>query len=140
MVYVWCFITISLLGVFSLVCLSKSFKSPAVEKLMGFIGPLVDSLAVLSVLYGIIAACATPLMIATPKYMFVVMLANVVLVVTALPYMLHKFEKSLENKTNAAVLGEIRNSLGFITNNEKIFGFVAAGFAAGIVAALLRLY
>jgi hypothetical protein len=54
--------------------------------------------------------------------------------------MLHKFEKNLENKANAAVLGEIRNSLGFITNNEKIFGIVAAGFAAGIVATLLRLF
>lgn len=140
MVYVWCFVTISLLGVFALIYLSNSIKGPALEKIMGFIRPLVDNLAVLGVCYGIVAAFATPLMLATPKYMFVVMLANVVLIVVSLPYMLHKFEKSLENKANAAVLGEIRSSLGFITNNEKIFGIVAAAFAAGIVAALLRIF
>lgn len=140
MVYVWCFVTISLLGVFALIYLSSGIKSPAMEKAMGFITPLIDNLGVLGVVYGIIAACATPLMLSTPKYMFVVMLGDVVLVISALPYMLHKFEKSLENKTNAAVLGEIRGSLSFITNNGKIFGVVDGVFALAIVAALLRAF
>lgn len=140
MIYVWCFVTIGLLCLMALIYLSNSIKSPAMEKLMGFIRPLVDNISVISVAYGIVAACATPLMIATPKYMFPVMLADVMLIIVSLPYMLHKFERSLENKTNAAVLGEIRSSLSFITNNEKIFGILAACFAAGVVAALLRLF
>lgn len=130
-------ITLSTLAIFSLVYLSSGLKAPAVEKAMVFLRPHVDNLAVVGVIFGLIAACSMPLLIGIPKYMFIYLFANVVLVLLALPYMLHRFEKKLENKTNAAILGEIRGSLSFITSNEKIFGLVGAGAAAGIIVAPL---
>lgn len=128
-------ITLCILGLFSLVYLSSGLKSPAVDKVMNILRPHVDNLAVVGVIFGLLAACSIPLQIGVPKYMFIYMFANIVLVLLALPYMLHRFEKKLEGKANTAILSEIRGSLSFITNNEKTFGIVGACAAGGILIA-----
>ncbi len=127
--------TVSLLGIFSLLFLGSMVKVPAVIKIIGTLKGHIDNLAVAGVIFGIVAACCMPLLAALPKYMFTYLVSNLVLVIMALPYMLHKFEKQLENKTNAAILGEIRTSLGWITRNEHILGMIGGGAAAAILVA-----
>lgn len=125
-------LTLGLLATFSLIYVSSAIKSPVVEKIMGVLRPLVDNLSVAGVAVGFLGACFMPIKVAIPKQMFVYMFADIVLLVLSLPYMLHKFERKLEGHTNAAILAELRTSLGFITNNEVIFGFIGAGAIVGV--------
>lgn len=125
-------LTLGLLATFSLIYVSSAFKTPVVEKIMTVLRPLVDNLSIAGVIVGFLGACIIPLKVALPKLMFIYMLANIVLLILSLPYMLHKFERKLEGHTNAAILAELRNSLGFITNNEVIFGFIGVGAIVGV--------
>lgn len=130
--------TLGLLATLSAIFLATMIKVPAVANVIAKVKVFIDTLAVAGVAVGIIGACAMPILIGfLPKQMFIYMFSNLVLVVMSLPYMLHKFEKSLESKTNAAILGEIRASLGWITKNEQIVGFLGAAAAAAILIAPL---
>ncbi|HYD17866.1 MAG TPA: hypothetical protein VEF76_05265 [Patescibacteria group bacterium] len=128
-------ITLVMLIVFTLIYLSGTIpkKPAALEKFLAAVKKNIDTLAVLALLYGFVAAFLVPILMAgklssgiTIVYMFLPMLANLVLVVMALPYAFHKIEAPLRAKMNVAIMTEITNLMGWITSNEKILGFLGA--------------
>lgn len=128
-------ITLCALAVFSLLYLSSSIpkKPPALEKAINVIKSKIDDIAVLTLIYGFIAAFAVPVLMAglltsgaTIAAMLLPMFANLVLFVMALPYAFHRFEPSLKEKMNAAIMTELHNLMGWITTNEKYVGALGA--------------
>lgn len=128
-------ITLCALAVFSLLYLSSSIpkKPPALEKAINVIKSKIDDIAVLTLIYGFIAAFAVPVLMAglltsgaTIAAMLLPMFANLVLFVMALPYAFHRFEPSLKEKMNAAIMTELHNLMGWITTNEKYAGALGA--------------
>lgn len=124
-------ITLCALAVFSLLYLSSSIpkKPPAVEKAVVAIKRNIDDLGVITLIYGLVAAFAVPLLMAgklstgvSVVAMFLPMLANLTLVIMALPYAFHRFEGGMKAKVNAAILTEVHNLMGWITTNEKYVG------------------
>lgn len=128
-------ITLCALAVFSLLYLSSSIpkKPPALEKAIAAIKRNIDDLGVVTLIYGVIATFAVPLLLAgalssgvSVVAMFLPMLANLTLVIMALPYAFHRFEDGMKAKVNAAILTEIHNLMGWITTNEKYVGGLGA--------------
>ncbi len=128
-------ITLCALAVFSLLYLSASIpkKPPALEKAVAAIKRNIDDLGVVTLIYGFIATFAVPVLMAgmlssgvTIAAMFLPMLANLTLVIMALPYAFHRFEDGMKAKVNAAILTEIHNIMGWITANEKYVGGLGA--------------
>jgi hypothetical protein len=138
-------ITLCALAVFSLLYLSSSIpkKPPAVDKAVAAIKRNIDDLGVITLIYGLIATFAVPLLMAgqltsgvTVVAMFLPMLANLTLVIMALPFAFHRFEAGLKAKANAAILTEIHNLMGWITANEKYVG----GLGAALIVFCLAIH
>ncbi|MDF3024385.1 MAG: hypothetical protein K0R10_1746 [Alphaproteobacteria bacterium] len=128
-------ITLSALAVFSLLYLSSSIpkKPPAVEKAVAAIKRNIDDIGVVTLVYGLFATFAVPVLMAgmlssgvSIAAMFLPMFANLTLVIMALPYAFHRFEAGLKAKVNAAILTEIHNIMIWITTNEKYVGALGA--------------
>ncbi len=128
-------ITLGALAVFTLLSLSSSLpKKPApLEKAIAVIKRKIDDIAVVTLLYGFFAAFAVPLLMAgmlssgvSIAAMLLPMVANLLLVVMALPYAFHRFEPALKKKANAAIMTEIHNLVGWVTTNEKYVGALGA--------------
>ncbi len=128
-------ITLCALAVFSLLFLSSSLpKKPApLEKAVAVIKRKIDDIAVITLLYGFFATFAVPVLMAgmlssgaSIAGMLLPMVANLLLVVMALPYAFHRFEPSLKEKANTAIMTEVHNLVGWITTNEKYVGALGA--------------
>lgn len=125
-------ITLCALAVFTLLYLSSSIpkKPPALEKAIAAIKRNIDDLGVVTLIYGLIATFAVPVLMAgmlsssgvSIAAMFLPMLANLTLVIMALPYAFHRFEDGMQAKVNKAILTEIHNIMAWITANEKYVG------------------
>ena len=126
-------ITFGALAVFSLLYLSAMVanKSPAIDKTLVFIKRHMDYIGVGCVAYGFLAACATPVMVSDPTGMFVRMLANLVLIIMALPYAFKRFEPQLAAKINGAIMEELTSIVNRVLSHEKIVGFL--GLATCVV-------
>lgn len=129
-------ITLCSLAVFTLIYLSAMIakKPPALEKAINAIKQNIDMLSVLAVAYGFVALTAMPiLMSGLPKneaaLMILPMLANLILIIMALPYMFHKVEPTLEKKLNGAIFNELKGAISGITAKEKIIGIIGGVFA-----------
>lgn len=129
-------ITLCSLAAFTLIYLSAAMskKPPALEKIINGIKQNMDMISVLAVIYGFIAFMMVPvLMRGLPKneaaMMILPMLANLVLIVMALPYMFHKLEPTLEKKLNGAIFNELKGAISGITAKEKIIGYIGGAFA-----------
>ena len=129
-------ITLCSLAAFTLIYLSAAIskKPPALEKIINGIKQNMDMISVLAVIYGFIAFMMVPvLMRGLPKneaaMMILPMLANLVLIVMALPYMFHKLEPTLEKKLNGAIFNELKGAISGITAKEKIIGYIGGAFA-----------
>lgn len=138
-------ITLCALAVFSLLYLSSSIpkKPPAVEKAVAAIKRNIDDLGVITLIYGVIATVTVPLLMAgmlssgvSVVAMFLPMLANLTLVIMALPYAFHRFEEGMKAKVNKAILTEIHNLMGWITTNEKYVG----GLGAALIVLCLAIH
>lgn len=126
-------ITLVLLCAFTLLYLSSAIpkKPEFIEKTLAFIRQHLNYIAMAGVIYGFIAFCITPIMIGPPLDMFVRMAANLLLVIMALPLTFDRLLGSNEQKINAAILKELRNSIALVSRHEVIVG------GAGAVAAIL---
>lgn len=133
-------ITLILLGAFSLLYVSKSItqKPEFVTKALKFISDNIDMLALVGLIYGIIAAMLTPLTALSTTEMLIRFLANLMLVVLALPYTFERLATKYADKMNEAFVSEFRAFTGRIMSNEKIFGIAGAVIALFLFAVLFR--
>lgn len=129
-------VTLCSLAAFSLIYLSAAIakKPPALEKLINGIKQNIDMLSMLAVAYGLFAFLMTPILmrglaVNDAAFMILPMLANLTLIIMALPYMFHKIEPTLEKKLNVAIFNELKGAISGITAKEKIIGYIGGGFA-----------
>lgn len=133
-------ITLILLGAFSLLYVSKSIaqKPEFISKALKFITDNIEMLALIGLIYGIIASVLTPVTTASSTEMLIRFLANIMLVVLALPYTFERLATKYADKMNEAFVSEFRAFTGRIMSNEKIFGIAGAVIALFLFAVLFK--
>lgn len=133
-------ITFLLLGAFSLLYVSKSLqkKPEFVDKAVAAITRNIDNLAMGGVIYGLVAACLAPIMIANSTEMLLRLLANILVVVLALPHVFDKLAAKFEGKLNAAIMQEVRSAVGWISAKEKLVGIAGAIVTVLLFGVLFR--
>jgi hypothetical protein len=127
-------ISFGLLCVFSLLYLSSAIpkKPPAVEKALAFIKLHLNYFALAGVIYGFAAFCLSIIMVPVPLNKVVGMGAAVLLIVMALPFTFDRLIGVHEAKINAAIMKELRNGVGVISQNEVVLGIVGALVAVAL--------
>lgn len=138
-------ITVCALAAFSLIYLSAAMpkKSPGLEKALAAIKKNIDLISTVAAAYGLVAFLAQPIFMSglpmsLAAYMLLPMLANLVLIIMALPYMFHKIEPLIEKRLNTAIFSELKGAISGITEKEKIFGYAGAGLAFILLLIMLR--
>lgn len=133
-------ITFLMLGAFSLLYISKTWENkPAfVQTAVDFLNRNLEMLAIVGLVYGLVAAILTPIMIYLPLDMFVRLIANVMIIVMALPYSFDKIATKYSGKMNSAVEKEGRNFVGWISANEKTVGIAGAVVTVLLFAVIFR--
>jgi hypothetical protein len=134
-------ITLLLLGTFTLLYVSKSVpkKPEYMQKALTLISENMRYLAMAGVIYGLVAACLTPIMRnVMPMDMFVRMWANILLAMMALPYCFERIVSSHKDKINSAILGEVRGLVNAVIAWEKIVGIVGAVTCLVLFAMVFR--
>lgn len=126
-------ITLILLGAFSLLYISKSMnnKPDFITKAVNFISENLEMIALIGLIFGIIAAILTPIAAKDTTEMLIRFIANLLLVVLALPYTFERLATKYSDKINEALVTECRGFTGKILAHEKAFGI------AGCVVTLL---
>ncbi len=122
-------ITLLLLGAFTLIYASGWIpkKPPFIEKAIAFLFENMKYLGIGALIYGLIDAIITPIQVPNVDYLVVRMLADILIVIMALPFCFDKLVEKHRHKMNAAVLEEMSGSIGWVRANAKIVG------AAGVV-------
>lgn len=133
-------VTLLLLGAFTLVYLSKSIpkKPPFLEEALAFLFDNMKYLGVGGVIYGLLDAIITPIKIYQVDYMVVRILADVMIVMMALPFCFDKLIEKHRSKINAAVLEEISNSIEWVRSRDKIVGGAGAVLVVLMFAFVFR--
>lgn len=133
-------ITLLLLGAFTLIYISKSIpkKPPFLEKAVAFLFDNMKYLGVGGAIYGAVDAVITPIQVYLVDYMVVRMLADILIVVMALPFCFDKLVEKYRDKLNGAVLEEISGSIEWIRSNDKIVGGAGAVFTVLMFAFVFR--
>ncbi len=126
-------ISLVLLCAFTLLYLSSAIqnKPTFVEKTLAFIKQNLNYIAMGGLIYGFVAFCIAPISVASGPGIFVRMVADLLIVVMAIPYTFEKLIAQYEAQINAAILREARNIVAAIAARDKIIGW------AGAVVALL---
>ncbi len=126
-------ISLILLIAFTLLYISKSlnnkpaFLNTAVDK----ISIHLDKIALYGAAYAAICVLLTPVLIYSGVNMMVRLIANLLIILMAVPSIYAQFGPKYQDKINPAILEEINNFLGWINANEKYIGW------AGVVMAVL---
>ncbi len=126
------FITIFFLGIFSLLYISKAIgaKSEGMRKAADRITDNIDNLAFFGLIYGVLAAFLSPILIQMNMvFILVSLLSNLTIVVMALPFAFERMIKKKEETMNAAILDGLREIVAGIAARQKVLGFVGAGLA-----------
>jgi hypothetical protein len=125
-------ITLALLALFSLLYLSSSIpnKPPFIVKTLAWMQKNLNHLALAGVIFGFLAACLTPLRVYRAADMILGMLANITLVMMALPYMFDRFKAKHGAKMNRAIMEELTSLVGWIQQKAFLLGCVGAVMAA----------
>lgn len=133
-------ITLILLGAFSLLYVSKSIDSKPefLTKAIAFISTNIDMLAMVGLVYGLIAAVLTPIASLNTTEMLIRFLANIMLMLLALPYSFERLATKYGPKMNEALVAEFRTFTSRIATHEKIFGIAGAVLTLLLFAVLFR--
>ena len=133
-------ITFLLLCAFSLIYLSNSIpkKPPAVEKAIAFLFDNMKYLGVGAVIFGVVDAIITPIVVVKFDYMIVRMLGDAMIVVMALPFCFDKMVEKFKDKMNTALVDVFRGSVEWIRSKDKIVGGVVAAFAVLVFVFVFR--
>lgn len=134
-------VTLAFLIAFALLYISKSFKKKpeGMAKAVDAIVAHLDLLAFWGTIYGLVAAVLAPVLINyNTVFLFVTLVANIMVVVMTLPFTAEKLLAKVEQKTNPAVLETLRDLVAGITRNEKIIGYAAGAVAFLMLAVMFR--
>jgi hypothetical protein len=133
-------ITLVLVLAFSLLYLSKSLekKPAAMSQAVDKINMHIDQLAFWGAIYGLVMAILTLIMGYSGSDMFVRLLANIMIVVMALPFVFDRLLAKFGEKVNPAIQEEAKNIVGWITKQEKYIGYVGAAIGVLLFAVLFR--
>lgn len=124
-------VSLAFLLIFSLLYVSKGIekKPEAMTKAVDKILANLDMLAFLGTIYGLVAAILAPILLNYIPFLFVSLLANVTIIVMALPYAFEKLTSGYEEKINAAMMESLRGMMSTVTNNDKIIGYSGSAIA-----------
>jgi hypothetical protein len=134
-------VTLAFLIAFTLFYIGKSMtKKPEwLGKAVDNIVAHLDTIAFWGVIYGLVAIV---LVVLLGNYdallLFVSLIANVLVIVMALPFSFEKLSAKLEPKANAAVAETLRDLVGGVSRNEKYIGYAGAVIAFLMFAVLFR--
>ena len=133
-------ITLALITAFSLLYLSKSLeKKPAVmTRAVDLISSNLDKVALWGAVYGVIGVVFTLVMVYSGSDMFVRLVANLLIIMMALPFVFEKMLPKFQEKLNPVIIEESKNMIGFITRQEKYVGYIGAAFSLILFAILFR--
>ncbi len=127
-------ITLIFLLVLTSFYLSKSLKKKP-EFLVQVIEKItthVDVIAVWGAIYGVIAAALTIIMAFGPTEMLLRLIANVMIIVMALPFVFDRIVAKLDEKfhekmqTNLAIVREAKNLVESVTRQGEYVGYAGA--------------
>lgn len=124
------FISLLLLGSFSLLYLSASWadKPGFIIKAVAFLQENIKKLSIIGVVYGLFAIIIVPLTRATGMEIIVTLLANILIVLLALPYAFDMIVEKLGDKVNPTLRDESHKLIHWITINGRIMGIIGAVF------------
>lgn len=125
-------ITLALLALFSLLYLSNAIpnKPPFIVKTLEWMQKNLNHLALAGIIFGFLAVFITALDIRNPVGMILGMVANITLIMMALPYMFDRFKNKHGEKFNKAIMDEVTNLVGWIRRKDFLLGCVGAAMAA----------
>lgn len=122
-------ITLVLLLALTLLYAGKMWpqKPDLLEKAVSWITMHIDNIALGSLIYGVIVIIMTPFTnLGTSADTLILFLANVMIVVMALPFTFEKLAGKYESHINANLLAKTRSIIGKIDQFDKLAGAIAA--------------
>ena len=133
-------VTLVFLLAFTALYLSKSLeKKPAVmTQAVEKIAANLDKVALWGAGYGAVAAILSLVMGYSGGDMLVRLVANIMIVLMALPFVFEHLLPKFQEKANPAIIEETKNLVGFVTKQEKYVGYVGAGAGLLLFAVLFR--
>ena len=133
-------ISFLLISAFTLLYLSSAIpnKPVFVEKTLAFIKQNLNYLAMGGLIFGFVAFCITPIAGYGGTDILIRMLADLLIVVMAIPYTFEKLIAQHEAKINAAILKEVRNLIVTISAKDKVIGIAGAVLAVLLFATIFR--
>jgi len=133
-------ISLFFLVAFTLLYLSKAlanqpaFMVKAVDKITANIEPL----AFWGVVYSLVAFILTPLLVSGGFTVMIMLLANILLFLLALPYTLEHMLAKYPDKVSPAIARELKSLVGAVTDREKVAGYAGAALSFLLFLALTR--
>jgi hypothetical protein len=133
-------VTLALITTFSLLYLSKSLgKKPAViTRVVDLISNNLDKVALWGAAYAFIAAVLTLVMVYNAGDMLLRLVANLMIVVMALPIVFERMLPKFQEKLNPVIVEESKNLIGWVTKQEKYVGYAGAALSLLLFAVLFR--
>ncbi len=133
-------ITLIFITAFTILYLSNALekKPELVTKAAEQIKAHIDQLALWGAAYGAIALVLTLLMNANGGDMLIRFLANIMVIVMALPFIFDKIAAKFQAKANPAILEEVKHAVGWVTRQEKYIGYVGAALSLLLFAVVFR--
>ncbi len=133
-------VTLILLLAFTALYLSKSLEKKP-ELLMQGVQKMtdhLDQLALWGAIYGVIASILVLIMVSSGGDMLIRLLANVLIVLMALPFVLERQLPKFQEKMNPAITEEIKHGAAWIIKREKYVGYAGAAISLLLFAVLFR--
>lgn len=124
---------------FTLIYVSKSLekKPAAVTQVVDKINANVNQIALWGAVCGAVGALLTLIVSYSGGEMTIRLLANVMIVLMALPYIFDKLVTKFGDKINPAIESEAKNLVGWISRQEKYVGYAGAVFTFLLLYAMV---
>lgn len=133
-------ITFFLLGAFSLLYISNSIpnKPAFIDKAVSLISENIEKLAIVGVIYGLVAAFLTPLMVFGVVDILARLFGNLMIVILALPFTFDKIVAKYPETLNGPVVDEFGILIKRITRQEKLFGIIGTVLTVVLFAVIFK--
>ncbi len=124
------FFSLLLLGAFSLLYISASWtdKPGFINKAVAFLSENIKKLSLIGVGYGLFAIIVVPLTRATGMEIIITLLANILIVLMALPYAFEHIMEKLGDRANPTVRDESYKLISWISTQGRLVGIVGCVF------------
>ena len=133
-------VTFLLLGAFTLLYMEATIekKPDFVVKAVSFLRENLDRLSIITLIYALIAALITPIMVWSGVDMIVRLSANVMLIVMTLPLCYDRIVAKAQPGENSVLFRELGNVVRKINAREKLVGTIALVVLILLFAVLFR--